>query len=311
MNTVLITGGAGFIGSNLCHRLINDGFKVICVDNFITGNLSNIYDLMENPNFKLITQDIITPLTVDEKIDVIFNLACPASPVKYQKNPIHTIKTSTLGLINIIELAKKNNSKLIHASTSEIYGNPTQHPQKETYNGNVNTWNIRSCYDEGKRLSETLMFEYTRKYNLDTATVRIFNTYGPLMDKTDGRVVSNFINQALKNDDLTIYGDGTQTRSLIYITDLIEGLLTIMENITLFDSPINLGNPNELTINGLADMILELTQSNSLKKYFPLPIADPLKRKPDISLIKSKVNWSPKIKLKEGLEKTIEYYGGI
>lgn len=307
MKTILITGGAGFIGSNLCNALI-DEYNIICMDNFYTGNKTNIYELMNKPNFKLINHDIINPIQLNDDIDIIFNLACPASPVKYQKNPIHTIKTCTIGLMNVLDLAVKNDSKIIHASTSEVYGNPEIHPQNEKYNGNINTTNIRSCYDEGKRIGETLMFEYSRKYNLQSATVRIFNTYGVNMDKSDGRVVSNFINQALKNEPLTIYGDGTQTRSLMYISDLIEGLIGIMGNINIFDSPVNIGNPYEITINDLADTILELTNSHSVKEYYSLPVADPLRRNPDINLITSKIKWKPKVELNEGLLKTIEYY---
>lgn len=307
MKTILITGGAGFIGSNLCNALIKD-YNIICMDNFYTGNETNIYELMNKPNFKLINQDIINPIQLNDDIDIIFNLACPASPVKYQKNPIHTIKTCTIGLMNVLDLAVKNDSKIIHASTSEVYGNPEIHPQHEKYNGNINTTNIRSCYDEGKRIGETLIFEYSRKYNLQSAIVRIFNTYGVNMDKTDGRVVSNFINQALKNEPLTIYGDGTQTRSLMYISDLIKGLISIMENIDIFDSPVNIGNPYEITINDLADKIINLTNSSSEKRYYPLPVADPLRRNPDINLITSKIKWKPKVELNEGLLKTINYY---
>ena len=307
--TSLITGGAGFIGTNLCKRLLKDGNKVICVDNLFTGKMRNIEPLMSNINFKFIKHDIIEPLNIEEKIDEIYNFACPASPPNYQKDPLFTIKTNFIGMINMLELAKKNNCKILQASTSEVYGDPLEHPQKESYWGHVNCFGIRSCYDEGKRCAETLCFNYINKYGVDVKIIRIFNTYGPFMDKDDGRVVSNFINQALYNQNITIYGDGTQSRSFQFVDDLIEAMIRVMKTDNNFHGPINLGNPNEFNIKTLAEIILELIKdSKSRIIYVELPKDDPCKRKPDISLAKEKLGWEPKIQLKEGLRKTIDFF---
>ena len=307
--TTLITGGAGFIGTNLCKRLLNDGHKVICVDNLYTGQKRNIEPLMNNPNFKFINHNIIEPLNIEEKIDEIYNLACPASPPHYQKDPIFTLQTNFMGISNMLELAKKNNCKILQASTSEVYGDPLEHPQKESYWGHVNCVGIRSCYDEGKRCAETLCFNYINEYKVDVKIIRIFNTYGPSMDKDDGRVVTNFINQALFDKDITIYGDGTQTRSFQFVDDLIEAMIRVMKTDNTFHGPINLGNPNEFTIKELAEITLELIKDSKSKiVYVELPQDDPCKRKPDISLAKEKLGWEPKIQLREGLKKTIDYF---
>ena len=307
--TTLITGGAGFIGNNLCKRLLNDGHKVICVDNLYTGQKRNIEPLMNNPNFKFINHNIIEPLNIEEKIDEIYNLACPASPPHYQKDPIFTLQTNFMGISNMLELAKKNNCKILQASTSEVYGDPLEHPQKESYWGHVNCVGIRSCYDEGKRCAETLCFNYINEYKVDVKIIRIFNTYGPSMDKDDGRVVTNFINQALFDKDITIYGDGTQTRSFQFVDDLIEAMIRVMKTDNTFHGPINLGNPNEFTIKELAEITLELIKDSKSKiVYVELPQDDPCKRKPDISLAKEKLGWEPKIQLREGLKKTIDYF---
>ena len=307
--TTLITGGAGFIGTNLCKRLLNDGHKVICVDNLYTGQKRNIEPLMNNPNFKFINHNIIEPLNIEEKIDEIYNLACPASPPHYQKDPIFTLQTNFMGISNMLELAKKNNCKILQASTSEVYGDPLEHPQKESYWGHVNCVGIRSCYDEGKRCAETLCFNYINEYKVDVKIIRIFNTYGPSMDKDDGRVVTNFINQALFDQDITIYGDGTQTRSFQFVDDLIEAMIRVMKTDNTFHGPINLGNPNEFTIKELAEITLELIKDSKSKiVYVELPQDDPCKRKPDISLAKEKLGWEPKIQLREGLKKTIDYF---
>lgn len=307
--TSLITGGAGFIGTNLCKRLLNDGHKVICVDNLYTGQMRNIEPLMNNPSFKFINHDIIKPLNIEEKIDEIYNLACPASPPHYQKDPIFTIQTNFMGISNMLEIAKKNKCKILQASTSEVYGDPLEHPQKETYWGHVNCVGIRSCYDEGKRCAETLCFNYINEYGVDVKIIRIFNTYGPSMDKDDGRVVTNFINQALYDKDITIYGDGTQTRSFQFVDDLIEAMIRVMKTDNTFHGPINLGNPNEFTIKELAEITLELIKDSKSKIiYEELPQDDPCKRKPDISLAKEKLGWEPKIQLREGLKKTIDYF---
>ena len=307
--TTLITGGAGFIGTNLCKRLLNDGHKVICVDNLYTGQKRNIEPLMNNPNFKFINHNIIEPLNIEEKIDEIYNLACPASPPHYQKDPIFTLQTNFMGISNMLELAKKNNCKILQASTSEVYGDPLEHPQKESYWGHVNCVGIRSCYDEGKRCAETLCFNYINEYKVDVKIIRIFNTYGPSMDKDDGRVVTNFINQALFDKDITIYGDGTQTRSFQFVDDLIEAMIRVMKTDNTFHGTINLGNPNEFTIKELAEITLELIKDSKSKiVYVELPQDDPCKRKPDISLAKEKLGWEPKIKLREGLKKTIDYF---
>ena len=304
MKRILITGGAGFIGSHLCKKLLDKGNFVICLDNFFTGKPENIKCLLGNSNFQLVEHDIIEP--VDIKADEIYNLACPASPPHYQYNPIKTMKTSVLGIINMLELAKKNNAKILQASTSEVYGDPEVHPQTENYWGNVNPIGIRSCYDEGKRCAETLMTDYHRQKNIDTKIVRIFNTYGPNMSPDDGRVVSNFILQALKGEDITIYGDGKQTRSFCYVSDLVEGLIKMMESD--IRGPVNLGNPSERTILDFAKLIVEFTNSKSQIVYKPLPSDDPAKRQPDITAAKEKLNWIPKIDIYEGLKYTVEYF---
>ena len=303
--TILVTGGAGFIGSHLCERLLIDDHKVICLDNLFTGSLDNIEVLNSNINFEFVNHDITKPYFRDG-IDEIYNLACPASPIHYQCNPIKTVKTCTIGVINMLGLAKKNNAKILQASTSEVYGDPDVHPQKEDYNGNVNTLGFRSCYDEGKRCAETLFMDYKREHNLNIKIVRIFNTYGPNMTKNDGRVVSNFILQALQNDNITIYGDGSQTRSFQFIDDLVEGLIKMMNSDNV--GPINLGNPIELSMTDLAYKLIKLTNSSSDIIYKKLPKDDPKRRKPDISLAKSTLDWSPVIDLETGLKKTINYF---
>ncbi|OUU24045.1 MAG: NAD-dependent dehydratase [Candidatus Endolissoclinum sp. TMED37] len=302
---ILVTGGAGFIGSHLCKRLLVDNHRVICLDNLFTGSLKNIDSFKNNNNFEFVNHDIIEPYYIKD-IDEIYNLACPASPIHYQHNPIKTIKTCTIGVINMLGLAKKNNAKILQASTSEVYGDPEIHPQKEDYNGNVNTIGFRSCYDEGKRCAETLFMDYKREHNLDVKIVRIFNTYGSNMTKNDGRVVSNFILQALNNENITIYGNGSQTRSFLFIDDLVEGLLNMMKSD--FVGPVNLGNPIELSMNDLAHKIIKLTNSSSNIIYKKLPSDDPKRRKPDISLASSKLGWSPEINLETGLRKTINYF---
>ena len=303
--TILVTGGAGFIGSHLCERLLTDNHKVICLDNLFTGSLDNIEVLKSNINFEFVNHDITKPY-FRESIDEIYNLACPASPIHYQSNPIKTVKTCTIGVINMLGLAKKNNAKILQASTSEVYGDPDVHPQKEDYNGNVNTIGLRSCYDEGKRCAETLFMDYKREHNLNIRIVRIFNTYGPNMTKNDGRVVSNFILQALQNDNITIYGDGSQTRSFQFIDDLVEGLIKMMNSDNV--GPINLGNPIELSMTDLAYKVIKLTNSSSDIIYKKLPKDDPKRRRPDISLAKSTLDWSPVIDLETGLKKTINYF---
>ena len=303
--TVLVTGGAGFIGSHLCKRLLNDDHKVICLDNLFTGSLNNIKSFKGNNNFEFVNHDITKPYYRDN-IDEIYNLACPASPIHYQSNPIKTVKTCTIGVINMLGLAKKNNAKILQASTSEVYGDPEIHPQKEDYNGNVNTLGYRSCYDEGKRCAETLFMDYKREHNLNIRIVRIFNTYGPNMTRNDGRVVSNFILQALKEEDITVYGDGSQTRSFQFIDDLVNGLMKMMNSD--FVGPVNLGNPIELCMKDLAAMVIRLTNSSSKIIYNKLPEDDPKRRKPDISLAKSLLDWNPVIDLETGLQKTIKYF---
>lgn len=305
--TILITGGAGFVGSHLCERLLNENNKIICVDNLYTGQYKNIKHLTNNPNFKFINHDIIQPLDIQEKIDEIYNLACPASPPHYQKDPLFTLDTCFYGMSNMLKLALKNNAKILQASTSEIYGDPLQHPQSEDYWGNVNTVGIRSCYDEGKRISETLCYNYIKEKNLDAKVIRIFNTYGPKMRKDDGRVITNFINQALEGKDITVYGKGDQTRSFQYVDDLIEGMIRVMQAEN-FHGPINLGNPDEFTIKELADIVVDEIKSDAKIVYCELPKDDPTRRRPDISLAKSKLGWEPKIKLLEGLKKTIAYF---
>jgi len=306
---ILVTGGAGFIGSHLCKRLLDDGNEVICYDNLFTGHKRNIENLLENNRFEFIRGDVISKL--DYEVDEIYNLACPASPIHYQKDPVKTIKTSVLGAINVLDLARDKRCRVLQASTSEVYGDPEVHPQVENYWGNVNPIGFRSCYDEGKRCAETLVMDYHRNFNIDTKIIRIFNTYGPNMDKNDGRVVSNFIMQALSNQDITIYGDGSQTRSFQYIDDLIEGMIRVMNTPDDFHNPINLGNPVEYTIKQLAEKIIKLCNSKSKIVFMPLPSDDPKQRKPDISLAKEKLNWIPNVKVDEGLMKTIEYFKKI
>ncbi|MBE6018676.1 MAG: SDR family oxidoreductase [Lachnospiraceae bacterium] len=308
MSKVLVTGGAGFLGSHLCDRLLADGHTVICIDNLQTGSEKNISHLAGRKDFTFIKHDVIEP--IDLEVDRIFNLACPASPPHYQADPVRTAKTSVFGAINMLELAKKNNARILQASTSEVYGNPLVHPQPENYLGNVNPDGIRSCYDEGKRMAETLFFDYHRQYGVDIRVIRIFNTYGPRMNPEDGRVVSNFIVQALKGEDITIYGDGNQTRSFCYVDDLIEGMMRMM-NCEGFTGPVNLGNPGEFTMLELAEQVLELTGSHSKLVFMPLPGDDPAKRKPVIDLAKEKLGWEPKTALKEGLKKTIAYFEKI
>lgn len=306
MKRILVTGGAGFIGNHLCRRLLKEGNKVICLDNFFTGLKKHIADLLEHPNFTLKEHDIINP--VDIECDQIYNLACPASPPHYQYDAVKTMKTSVLGILNMLELAKKHNATILQASTSEVYGNPLVHPQNETYWGNVNPIGIRSCYDEGKRCAETLMTDYHRQYGIETRIIRIFNTYGPNMDPKDGRVVSNCIMQALSSEDITIYGDGTQTRSFCYVDDLVEGMIRMMNNKSSFCGPVNLGNPSERTVLDLAQKIIELTGSQSKIVFLPLPGDDPIKRKPDISVAQKELGWEPEVDIIDGLKKTIDYF---
>lgn len=309
MNRVLVTGGAGFLGSHLCERLLQDGNDVICVDNLYTGSKDNIRHLMTNPYFEFIRHDVTEPLYVE--VDQIYNLACPASPVHYQSNPVKTTKTSVYGALNMLGLAKRVHARILQASTSEVYGDPEIHPQPESYRGCVNPIGIRSCYDEGKRVAETLFFDYKRMHNIEIKVMRIFNTYGPRMNPLDGRVVSNFIVQALKGEDITIYGDGSQTRSFCYVDDLIEGMVRLMASPADFTGPCNLGNPGEFTIKQLAEKIVEKTGSKSKLIYQPLPSDDPLQRKPVIDLAKEHLGWEPKVMLDEGLDKTIAYFKRI
>ena len=306
---ILITGGAGFLGSHLCDALIEKGHDILCVDNFFTGNKSNISHLLTNPNFTLIRHDVTFPLYVE--VDQIYNLACPASPIHYQFDPVQTTKTSVHGAINMLGLAKRLRARILQASTSEVYGDPEIHPQSEDYWGRVNPIGIRSCYDEGKRCAETLFFDYWRQHKLEIKVMRIFNTYGPRMHPNDGRVVSNFIVQALNNKPITIYGDGSQTRSFCYVDDLIAGMIKLMESHKSITGPINMGNPSEFTIIELAELVIKLTSSRSKLKFKPLPEDDPKQRQPDISLAKSKLNWTPKVPLEEGLNKTITYFKNL
>jgi UDP-glucuronate decarboxylase len=306
MNKILVTGGAGFLGSHLCDRLIERGEDVLCVDNFFTGDKRNVTQLMGNPRFELMRHDVTFPLYVE--VDRIFNLACPASPVHYQFDPVQTTKTSVHGAINMLGLAKRVRGRILQASTSEVYGDPEIHPQPEGYWGKVNPIGIRSCYDEGKRCAETLFFDYFRQHALDVKVVRIFNTYGPRMHPNDGRVVSNFIVQALKGEDITIYGDGSQTRSFCYVDDLIEAMLRMMDTEKGFTGPVNIGNPGEFSMLELAEKVLKLTQSRSRLVFQPLPADDPKQRKPDISLAKDKLGWEPKVCLEDGLHETIAYF---
>lgn len=308
-NRVLITGGAGFLGSHLCDRLLNDGNEVICVDNLFTGSKDNIRHLLRNPYFEFIRNDVTQPIFIE--CDQIYNLACPASPKWYQKDPIYTFKTSVYGAMNCLDLAKRTGARVLQASTSEIYGDPIIHPQPESYWGNVNTTGIRSCYDEGKRAAETLFFDYHRQHGVDIKVMRIFNTYGPRMDVDDGRVVSNFICQALKGKDITIYGDGNQTRSFCYVDDLISGMVKLMNSRDGFTGPVNIGNHGEFTIKQLAEIVIDLTGSNSKIVYDSLPSDDPTQRRPVIDLAKNELDWEPTIQLREGLERTIEYFKRI
>ena len=303
---VLVTGGAGFLGSHLCERLLLEGNEVICVDNFFTGKKSNILHLLDNPNFELIRHDVISPLDIE--VDEIYNLACPASPIHYQHDPVQTIKTCVHGAINMLELANRLRVKIFQASTSEVYGDPEVHPQDESYWGRVNPIGIRSCYDEGKRCAETIFFDYHRQHGLNIKVARIFNTYGPRMHPNDGRVVSNFIVQALRNIDITIYGDGLQTRSFCYVDDLIDGFLLFMDKGNKLKGPINIGNPRESTIIELAKIIISLTDSKSTIVFKELPEDDPRQRQPDITLANKKLAWSPKIELEIGLKHTIDYF---
>jgi len=306
---ILVTGGAGFLGSHLCDRLIAEGHDVLCMDNFFTGSKRNISHLLGKPNFELMRHDLVQPIFIEA--DEIYNLACPASPIHYQYNPVKTVKTSVMGSINMLGLAKRVKAKILQASTSEIYGNPRVHPQKEDYWGNVNTIGPRSCYDEGKRCAETLFFDYHRQNGVNIRVVRIFNTYGPRMHPNDGRVVSNFIVQALKNQDIAVYGDGSQTRSFCYVDDMIEGLIRMMNGPDDFIGPLNLGNTDESSILQLAEMIIKLIGSRSKIIFKPLPQDDPLKRQPDITMAREQLDWKPMIDLEEGLKKTIEYFRGI
>ncbi len=306
MKRILITGGAGFIGSHLCERLLGMGHEVICLDNFFTGSKQNIIHLLDNHNFELIRHDITMPIYLE--IDEIYNLACPASPVHYQLNGIKTIKTSVMGAINTLGLAKRTKSKILQASTSEIYGDPSVHPQPENYWGNVNTLGLRACYDEGKRCAETLFMNYHLQNNVRIKIARIFNTYGPRMSSNDGRVVSNFIIQALKGGDITIFGDGTHTRSFQYVDDLIDGLIKLMDTPDTFTGPVNLGNPVDISVNDLAKMIIRMTGSKSKITYLPLPEDDPKQRKPDITHARKVLNWEPEVGLEDGLARTIEYF---
>jgi len=303
---ILVTGGAGFLGSHLCERLVAEGHDVLCLDNFFTGTKENIGHLLGKPNFELIRHDLVAPIFLE--VDQIYNLACPASPIHYQYNPVKTTKTSVMGAINMLGMAKRVGAKILQASTSEIYGNPTVHPQKEDYWGNVNTIGPRSCYDEGKRCAETLFFDYHRQNRVNIRVVRIFNTYGPRMHPNDGRVVSNFIIQALTGKDLTLYGDGSQTRSFCYVDDMVEGVIRMMSGPDDFVGPVNLGNPGEFSIRELAETIIRLTDSQSAIVSRPLPQDDPLQRKPDIGLAQQRLNWQPTIQLAQGLEKTIDYF---
>lgn len=305
---ILVTGGAGFIGSHLCERLLGDGHEVVCLDNFFTGSKKNIHHLLDNHSFELVRHDITEPILLE--VDRIFNFACPASPVHYQYNPVKTVKTSVMGTINMLGLAKRVRARILQASTSEVYGDPQIHPQTEDYWGNVNPIGIRSCYDEGKRVAETLMMDYHRQNSVDIRIIRIFNTYGPKMAEHDGRVVSNFITQALRGEDITVYGDGSQTRSFCYVSDLVEGIIRMME-CEGFIGPVNLGNPTETTILEFAERIIRLTGSSSKIIFNPLPADDPKQRQPDITLAGEKFGWQPVVPVEEGLKKTIDYFSAL
>lgn len=309
MKKILVTGGAGFLGSHLCEKLLNEGNEVICLDNYFTGQKKNVIHLLDNPYFEMIRHDVTMPFFIE--VDQIYNLACPASPIHYQHNPIKTIKTSVAGAINMLGLAKRINAKILQASTSEVYGDPQIHPQPESYWGHVNPIGDRACYDEGKRCAESLFVNYHKQNNVRIKIIRIFNTYGPRMHPNDGRVVSNFIVQALQGRDITIYGDGLQTRSFQYVDDLVEGMTKLMATGDDFTGPVNVGNPGEFTMIQLAEKIIQFTGSKSKIVFEPLPADDPMQRKPDISLAKEKLNWEPKIKLDEGLQKTIDFFKTI
>jgi UDP-glucuronate decarboxylase len=306
MKKILVTGGAGFLGSHLCDRLVEQGHHVLCVDNYFTGSKKNIEHLLDRKNFEVIRQDICLPLYVE--VDEIYNLACPASPIHYQRDPVQTTKTSIIGAYNMLGLAKRTGAKILQASTSEVYGDPTVHPQPESYWGNVNPIGIRSCYDEGKRAAETLFFDYHRMHDVRIKVMRIFNTYGPRMAEADGRVVSNFIVQALRHQDITIYGDGLQTRSFCYVDDLLNGMMALMDSDDAVTGPVNIGNPGEFTIRELAEQVIFIAGSTSSIVEHPLPQDDPRQRRPDISLAKSLLGWEPKIQLQQGLKKTIDYF---
>ena len=308
-NRILISGGAGFIGSHLCDRLIEKGYEVLCVDNFFTGARANVVHLLDEKNFELMRHDVTFPLFVE--VDEIYNMACPASPIHYQFDPVQTTKTSVHGAINMLGLAKRTKAKILQASTSEVYGDPTVHPQKESYWGNVNPIGPRSCYDEGKRCAETLFFDYHRQHKLNIKVARIFNTYGPRMHPNDGRVVSNFIMQALRGEDITLYGDGQQTRSFCYVDDLADGLIRLMESRDGFTGPVNLGNPGEFTIKELAEQVIDLTGSASKMVHKPLPQDDPQQRQPDITLAREELDWEPTIRLRDGLTRTIAYFDDL
>jgi UDP-glucuronate decarboxylase len=303
---ILVTGGAGFLGSHLCDRLVAQGHDVICLDNFFTSQKTNVAHLLDKPNFELVRHDVTHPIWLE--VDEVYNLACPAAPGHYQYNPIKTMKTSVMGAINVLGMAKRTGAKAFQASTSEVYGDPEVHPQPETYKGSVNPIGTRACYDEGKRAAETLFFDYHRRHNLNIRVVRIFNTYGPRMHPFDGRVVSNFIRQALAGEDITVFGDGQQTRSFCYVDDLIDSFLLHMEGPDDFPGPVNTGNPGEFTIKELADHVIELTGSKSEIIYEPMPADDPMQRQPDITLAREKLGWEPKVALREGLERTIQYF---
>ena len=303
---IMVTGGAGFVGSHLCTKLVDQGHEVLCVDNFYTSDVANVSHLMNLKNFNLIEHDVTLPLNL--KVDQIYNLACPASPIHYQRDPVQTIKTSVHGAINLLDLARQTGARILQASTSEVYGDPLEQPQTESYWGNVNPVGVRSCYDEGKRCAETLFFDFHRQYEVEIKVARIFNTYGPKMQLNDGRVVSNFIVQALRGDDISIYGDGSQTRSFCFVDDLVSGLVKLMNSENSIIGPVNLGNPTEISILEIASKIVKLTGSSSKIKFHPLPTDDPKRRKPDITMAKEKLDWTPTVDLEEGLTKTIDYF---
>lgn len=305
----LVTGGGGFVGSHLCKALLDKGHQVICMDNYYTGSEKNIAHLLQNENFKSVKHNIIEPFELE--VDEIYNLACPASPPHYQKDPIYTLQTSVWGMLNVLEVARRCGAKVLQASTSEVYGDPTLSPQSESYRGNVNTMGPRACYDEGKRVAETLCYDYNKRFDVEVKVVRIFNTYGPQMHPEDGRVVSNFILQVLQNKPITIYGDGSQTRAFCYVSDLVNGFIRFMDTDRDVTGPVNLGNPYEMTVKQLADVVIKLTNSSSVVEYLPLPVDDPLQRCPDISLAKKLLDWTPQVVLEDGIKKTIEYFSAV